>query len=279
MSLISYAQATTIGLIQGVTELFPISSLGHAVIAPKVLGWDLSEQDRYYLTFLVATHFATALVLVGVFRNEWRRVVAGLWRSLKARRLDPADADARVGWLLVLATIPAGILGLLFEKPLRSVFANPTAAAAFLMVNGLILLAGERWRRRSAGKMSDITPRAAAGVGVAQSAALLPGISRAGVTMVAGLRLGLGYEGAARFAFLLATPIILAASALKLPDLFGSEGEGIRGPALAGALAAGAAAYLAVKFLLRYFETRTLWPFGVYCLAAGAGSLAYIAAS
>jgi undecaprenyl-diphosphatase len=278
MSLISYAQAATIGLIQGVTELFPISSLGHAVIAPKVLGWDLSEEDRYYLTFLVATHFATALVLVGVFRHEWKRIVAGLWRSLRARRIDRADADARLGWLLVLATIPAGILGLLLEEPLRSVFANPTAAAALLMVNGLILLAGERWRRRSGGKMSDVTPREAVGVGVAQSAALLPGISRAGVTMVAGLRLGLGYEQAARFAFLLATPIILAASALKLPDLFGAEGEGIRGPALVGALAAGAAAYLAVRFLLRYFETRTLWPFGAYCLAAGAAALAYIAA-
>jgi undecaprenyl-diphosphatase len=277
MSLITYGQAATIGLIQGVTELFPISSLGHAVIAPKVLGWDLTEEDRYYLTFLVATHFATALVLLGVFWSEWKRVLAGLGRSLRQRRIDPADADARIGWLLVLATIPAGVLGLLLEKPLRSVFANPTAAAALLMVNGLILLAGERWRRRAAGKMSDVTPREAIGVGVAQSAALFPGISRAGITMVAGLRFGLGYEQAARFAFLLATPIILAASALKLPDLFGSEGDGIRGQALVGALVAAAASYAAVKFLLRWFETRTLWPFGVYCLAAGAAVLVYIA--
>ncbi len=277
MSLITYGQAATIGLIQGVTELFPISSLGHAVIAPKVLGWDLTEEDRYYLTFLVATHFATALVLLGVFWKEWKRVLAGLGRSLRERRIDPADADAKIGWLLVLATIPAGVLGLLLESPLRSVFANPTAAAALLMVNGLILLAGERWRRRAGSKMSDIGAGQAVGVGVAQSAALLPGISRAGVTMVAGLRLGLGHEQAVRFSFLLATPIILAASALKLPDLFGSEGDGIRGPALVGALVAAVGAYASVKFLLRWFETQTLWPFGIYCLCAGAAVLVYIA--
>ena len=276
LTLITYAQAATIGFVQGVTELFPISSLGHAVIAPKVLGWDLSEQDRYYLTFLVATHLATALVLLGVFWSEWKRILAGLWRSLRERRIDPADTDARLGWLVVLATIPTGILGLIFESPLRRVFADPTAAAIFLMINGLILLAGERLRRRAKTKMSDVSPAQAVGVGVAQSAALLPGISRAGITMVAGLRLGLGYEQAARFAFLLATPIILLAALLKLPDLFGSEGDGIRGPALVGALVAGAAAYLAVRFLLRYFETQKLWPFGVYCLVAGAATLAYI---
>jgi undecaprenyl-diphosphatase len=277
VSLITYGQAAVIGLIQGVTELFPISSLGHAVIAPEVFGWNLSEQDRYYLTFLVATHFATALVLVGVFWHEWKRIVAGLWRSLRARRIDPADSDARLGWLLVLATIPAGILGLLFEKQLRSVFADPTAASVFLMINGVILLLGERLRRRAPEKMSDVRPVEALGVGVAQSAALFPGISRAGVTMVAGLRLGLGYEQAARFAFLLATPIILAASALKLPDLFGSDGDGIRGPALVGALVAGVASFFSVRFLLRYFQTQRLWPFGLYCLAAGAAVLVYLA--
>jgi undecaprenyl-diphosphatase len=277
VSLITYGQAAVIGLIQGVTELFPISSLGHAVIAPEVFGWNLSEQDRYYLTFLVATHFATALVLVGVFWHEWKRIVAGLWRSLRARRIDPADSDARLGWLLVLATIPAGILGLLFEKQLRSVFADPTAASIFLMINGVILLLGERLRRRAPEKMSDVRPVEALGVGVAQSAALFPGISRAGVTMVAGLRLGLGYEQAARFAFLLATPIILAASALKLPDLFGSDGDGIRGPALVGALVAGVASFFSVRFLLRYFQTQRLWPFGLYCLAAGAAVLVYLA--
>jgi undecaprenyl-diphosphatase len=277
VSLITYGQAAVIGLIQGVTELFPISSLGHAVIAPEVFGWNLSEQDRYYLTFLVATHFATALVLVGVFWHEWKRIVAGLWRSLRARRIDPADSDARLGWLLVLATIPAGILGLLFEKQLRSVFADPTAASVFLMINGVILLLGDRLRRRAPEKMSDVRPVEALGVGVAQSAALFPGISRAGVTMVAGLRLGLGYEQAARFAFLLATPIILAASALKLPDLFGSDGDGIRGPALVGALVAGVASFFSVRFLLRYFQTQRLWPFGLYCLAAGAAVLVYLA--
>jgi undecaprenyl-diphosphatase len=157
------------------------------------------------------------------------------------------------------------------------VFADPTAASVFLMINGVILLLGERLRRRAPEKMSDVRPVEALGVGVAQSAALFPGISRAGVTMVAGLRLGLGYEQAARFAFLLATPIILAASALKLPDLFGSDGDGIRGPALVGALVAGVASFFSVRFLLRYFQTQRLWPFGLYCLAAGAAVLVYLA--
>jgi undecaprenyl-diphosphatase len=278
---ISYLQAIVLGLLQGVAEPFPISSLGHAVILPRLLGWDIHQNDDYFLTFLVATHLATALVLLGIFFEDWRRIAAGLLRSLRAREIAPDDADARLGWLLVVGTIPAGILGLLLEHPLRSLFASAPSAAAFLIVNGVLLLAFERLRRRAptpADRVGDgdgderiarLTWRQAIAVGTSQATALIPGISRSGVTMGGGLLVGLSNEDAARYAFLLATPIIGAASLLKLPDLFGAKGDGVRGPALVGALCAAVTTYLAVRFLLRYFETNRLTPFGIYCIAAG----------
>jgi undecaprenyl-diphosphatase len=277
---ISYLQAVLLGLLQGAAELFPVSSLGHSVIAPRLLGWDIHQSDDYFLTFLVATHLATALVLLGFFRRDWVRIIRGLGRSIRDRELAPDDADARLGWLLVIGTIPAGILGLALEHPLRSLFASPTSAAAFLLGNGLMLFGAERLRRRAPVRHDDrfsderlareLTFRDAAGIGTAQALALLPGFSRSGATMGGGLLAGLSNEDSARFAFLLATPVIGAAALLKLPDLLGPQGDGIRGPALAGALCAAVTAYLSVRFLVRYFETNRLTPFAVYCTIAGA---------
>jgi undecaprenyl-diphosphatase len=276
---ISYFQAIVLGLLQGVAEPFPISSLGHAVILPRLFGWDIHQNDDYFLTFLVATHLATALVLFGIFFEDWRRIVAGLLRSLRDREIAPDDADARLGWLLVVGTIPAGILGLLLEHPLRSLFASAPSAAAFLTLNGVLLLAFERLRRRAPSpddhvgdgdaRIARLTWREAIAVGTSQATALIPGISRSGMTMGGGLLVGLSNEDAARYGFLLATPIIGAAALLKLPDLFGHKGDGVRGPAFVAALCAAVATYFAVRFLLRYFETNRLTPFGLYCIGAG----------
>jgi undecaprenyl-diphosphatase len=280
LSPISYGQAIAIGLLQGVSELFPVSSLGHSVILPRLLGWDIHQNDDYFITFLVATHLATALVLLGFFWDDWVRIARGLVRSLREREIRPDDTDAKLGWLLVVGTVPAGLLGLLLEHALRDVFASPQSAAFFLMLNGLMLFGAEALRRRapSVPDTGDpdtrvarrLTFRHAAGVGAAQAIALIPGFSRSGATMGGGLLVGLSNEDAARFAFLLATPIIGAAAALKLPELMGSQGDGVRGPALAGAIAAAISAYLAVRFLMRFFETNRLTPFAIYCTVAGA---------
>ena len=274
---ISYFQGIVLGLIQGVAEPFPISSLGHAVIFPKLVGWNIHQNDKFFLTFLVATHFATAIVLFLIFWQDWKRILSGLFRSIAQREI--RGSDERLAWLLVVGTIPAGILGLLFEHALRKAFASPGLAAAFLTVNGVLLLAFEHLRKRAPrpgdylgdtdARLSELTWRQAVAVGTSQAAALIPGISRSGVTMGGGLLVGLSNEDAARYAFLLATPIIGAAAALKLPDLFGADGKGVRGPALVGALCAAVTTYLAVKFLLRFFETNRLTPFGIYCIAAG----------
>jgi undecaprenyl-diphosphatase len=280
---ISYLQAVILGLLQGGAELFPVSSLGHSVILPRLLGWNIHQSDDYFLTFLVATHLATALVLLGFFWNDWVRIARGLGRSLRDREIAVDDADAWLGWLLVIGTIPAGLLGLALEHPLRSVFASPTSAAAFLFANGLMLLGAERLRRhapvRQSAEYSDerivreLNVGKAAGIGAAQAIALLPGFSRSGATMAGGLLAGLSNEDSARFAFLLATPIIGAAALLKLPELFGPQGDGVRGPALAGALCAAVTAYLSVRFLVRFFETNRLTPFAIYCTIAGAACL------
>jgi undecaprenyl-diphosphatase len=278
---ISYLQAIVLGLLQGFSELFPISSLGHSVVLPRAVGWDIHQNDDYFVTFLVATHLATALVLFGFFLEDWKRILRGLGRSLRDREIAPGDSEAKLGWLLVVGTVPAGLLGLLLEHALRQLFASAQSAAAFLFVNGLLLLGAERLRRRAPvataeGVHADaviarsLSFPAALGVGSAQALALVPGLSRSGATMGGGLLFGLSNEESARFAFLLATPIIGAAAALKLPDLLGAQGDGIRGPALAGALGAALSAYLAIRFLMRFFQTNRLTPFGIYCLAAGA---------
>jgi undecaprenyl-diphosphatase len=286
-TLITYGQAVVLGLVQGVTELFPISSLGHSVILPQLFGWDIHQNDAYFITFLVATHLATALVLLGFFWRDWVRIVKGIGRSLRDRGIAPGDHDAKLGWLLVIGTIPAGILGLLLEGALRDVFASASSAAFFLMLNGLLLFGAEALRRRAPQTDRDDDVRIARQVaypeaclvGGAQALALVPGFSRSGATMGGGLLVGLSHEDAARFAFLLATPIIGAAALLKLPDLFGPDGDGIRGQALVASLCAAASAYVSVRFLMRYFETRTLIPFAIWCLAFGAVCSVYFLAT
>jgi undecaprenyl-diphosphatase len=280
MHPISYLQAIVLGLIQGVAEPFPISSLGHGVIAPRLFGWNIHQNDDYFLAFLVATHCATALVLFCFFFKDWMRIFRGLGRSLRDREIRAEDSDARLGWVIVVGTIPAGLLGLLLEHSLRSLFASAQSAAAFLIVNGILLLIFERFRRQpprrgdylgdSDPRIAKMSYRQALAIGTAQAAALIPGISRSGITMGGGLLTGLSNEDAARYAFLLATPIIGAAGVLKLPELMGSAGDGVRTQALVGALAAALTTYLAVKFLLRFFETNRLTPFGIYCIAMGA---------
>jgi undecaprenyl-diphosphatase len=321
--MISYLQAIVIGLLQGVTELFPVSSLGHSVLVPAFIGgsWEnlvtqsatSTSETSPYLAVIVALHVATAVALIVFFRSDWVRIIAGFARTLRpslaARRLVTTDADERLAWLLIIATIPVGITGLALEHTFRTLFAKPLAAAIFLTINGLILLAGEVLRRRAptdtdaiddADKargpqlVADPTPAIsstgpaiepetasrtrrlatlhygeAAIIGSFQTFALLAGISRSGIAMVGGLARGLSHRDAARFSFLLATPVILAAGVLKLPSLAGPAGDHIHGQVLVGALVAGLASYLSVKWLTRYFETRTLIPFAIYSLVAG----------
>ena len=285
MHPISYFQGVVLGLLQGVSELFPVSSLGHSVILPKLFGWNIHQNAPYFLTFLVALHLATALVLLGFFWRDWVRIVKGLGRSLRDREIGVDDTDAKLGWLLVVGTIPAGILGLTLQDHLRKLFASPEYASIFLALNGLLLFGAELLRRRAPVAAADDDERIARTVGwwqsftvgAAQAIALLPGFSRSGASMGGGLLVGLSHKDAARFAFLLATPIIMAAAVLKLPDLAGHQGDGVRGPALVGALCSAVTAYLAVRFLMRYFETRTLTPFAIYCACAGTAAAIYFA--
>jgi undecaprenyl-diphosphatase len=280
---ISYFQAAVLGLLQGVSELFPISSLGHSVILPSLFGWNIHQNARYFLTFLVALHLATALVLLAFFWQDWVRIVQGLGRSLRDREI--TDPDAKLGWLLVLGSIPVGIVGLLLQDYLRKLFASAEYASIFLALNGLMLYGAELLRRRAPVVAEDDDERIARTVGwwqaftigAAQTIALIPGFSRSGASMGGGLLVGLSHKDAARFSFLLATPVILAAALLKLPELAGTEGNGVRGQALVGALCSALTAYLSVRFLMRYFETRTLMPFAIYCGCAGVALTIYFA--
>jgi undecaprenyl-diphosphatase len=282
-SLITYWQAVLLGLLQGVSELFPVSSLGHSVILPRLLGWDIHQNDPYFIAFLVATHLATAIVLFLFFWRDWVRILKGLGRSLRDRGIAEDDSDAKLAWLLVVGTIPAGILGLLLEHKLRDVFASAKSAAFFLALNGVLLFGAELLRRRAPQTAEDddtriarqVSFRDAFLVGAAQALALIPGFSRSGATIGGGLLVGLSHKDAARFAFLLATPIIGAAAVLKIPDLLGPDGDGVRGQALVAALCAAVTAFLAVRFLMRYFETNTLTPFAAYCAAAGTACFLY----
>ncbi|MEU7785836.1 undecaprenyl-diphosphate phosphatase [Amycolatopsis sp. NPDC049159] len=307
MSAVTYVEAIVVGALQGVSELFPVSSLGHSILLPAWLGgqWqrDLSiGKDSPYLAVLVAMHVATALALVLFFRKDWIRIIGGLWTSI--RHCEVRTPDQRLAWLLVLATIPVGLAGLLFEGLLRDFLGKPVPAAIFLTLNGGVLYAAEKFSHRKPPGDDDtvdfsteetLVMRAvtveektdvrlaklgvgeAVLIGAAQIFALLPGISRSGITMVAGLRRGLGHEDAARFAFLLATPVILAAGVLKMPTLFAPENHASLGPALVGSVIAGIASYISVRFLTGYFETRTLTPFAIYCVLAGIGSLIFFA--
>jgi undecaprenyl-diphosphatase len=325
----TYLQAVVIGLIQGITELFPISSLGHTVLIPSWLGgsWATlvrqeSRAESPYLAFVVGLHLATAIVLLGVYARTWVRVIRGFVTSIARRQV--RSADQKLAWLIVVATIPVGLAGLALEHPFRVLFAKPLAAAIFLMINGGILLGGELLRRRDQRRRAVLPPvdaaqkqqalvgspapatangpaagpdqvverdgrgdrdtmldeaaeRRLAGLGIwnalwigaSQILALFAGISREGVTMVGGLTRGLNHEDAMRFSFLLSTPVILAAGALKISDLTGSLGAGVRGQIIAGSIAAAASSLFAVLFLARWFRTRTLVPFAIYCLLAG----------
>jgi undecaprenyl-diphosphatase len=256
-----------------------------------------SQTESPYLAFVVGLHLATALVLLWFYLGQWARLLVGFIRSVRNRRV--TSDDERLAWLIIIATIPVGILGLVFEHQFRVLFAKPLAAAVFLMLNGVILMAGEIYRRRNQARsevagtteraaeasppddrivpMDADAERALAGIGVpsagvigvSQALALLAGISREGVAMVGGLFRGLNNENAARFSFLLSTPVIFAAGALKIPDLLGPLGAGTRLQVLAGSLAAAATSLLSIRFLTRYYKTRTLVPFAVYSLAFG----------
>jgi undecaprenyl-diphosphatase len=338
----SYFQAIVIALVQGVTELFPVSSLGHSVLVPAWIGgsWETlvtqssqsNSSSSFYLAFIVALHVGTALALLWFFRADWIRIVSGFLRSfnrsLRERQFIVRGSDERLAWLIVFATIPVGLTGVTLEHTFRTLLAKPVAAGIFLTINGLVLLAAERLRRRDeaaagptiaaaqataplAGGSPELDPSDAAlyasrrgsrslgkleqayasdvrisglpyrdsiYVGLLQILSLLAGISRAGVSMAGGLWRGLDREDAARFAFLLATPVILAAGVLKLPTLFGHAGDHVRGQAAVGFLVTGATAYITVRFLVRYFRTRTLTPFAVYCLLAGSASVVRFAA-
>lgn len=279
--MLTYTQAILLGLLQGVAELFPISSLGHTALIPALLGWNIDLSAGQFLPFIVATHLATALVLFFFFWTDWMLIIKGVLKSIGKFGFTPEDTHARLGWLIIVSTIPAGILGVLFEKKFEALFASPILIATMLAVNGLVLLGAEYLRKRaeegtaSDAKIAKLSWLAAFGIGCAQALALIPGFSRTGLAMTASLKSGLSHENAARYAFLLATPVIAGAAVLELRKL--SFANGTLGVALAGAAAAALAAYLSVRFLMKYFETKTLKPFAIYCIIAGAISLIILA--
>jgi undecaprenyl-diphosphatase len=287
---LTYFQAVIMGLVQGITELFPVSSLGHGVLVPALLGWhnlvsSQSQAQSFFLVFLVGLHVGTAVGLIVFYRRTWATLFAGLGRQLGRTRtegvaslwqLNRAEVDPRYRLLALLAigSVPVCIAGFLLDRVLRELFAKPLAAAIFLTANGVILLAGEGLRRTRGRHVKNRTldtmsPTGALAIGSSQILALLAGISRSGVTMVSGLLGQLDHEEAANFAFLLATPVILVAGIYKLPSLMGPLGDGVRMQTLVGALCAMVSAYAAVRFLTRWFTTKTLRPFGIYCLIAG----------
>ena len=292
-SAITYFQAIVLGILQGATELFPISSLGHTVLFPTLFGWNglvdaQSQSESFWLAFVVMLHVGSALGLLFYYRRDWVQIVRAFFHTLSTRRAQ--TSTERLAWLIIMASIPAGVFGLVFERELRKLTAKPEVAAIFLMVNGLVLFAAEWFRRRAqvrelavkegakadgGRELNTLEYREAFVVGVAQSTALVAGISREGVTMGAGLARGLDHSDAARFSFLLATPIILAAGLFKLPDLLGHLGDGVRGQALVACAAAAVTAVFTVTFLVKYFKTRTLIPFAIYCLVFGGAMVIY----
>jgi undecaprenyl-diphosphatase len=281
----SSVQALWLAVLQGFSELFPISSIGHTVLIPSLLGWSVDQRSPTFLPFLVMLHIGTAVALVVFFWRDWLALIGAWLRSVARGRLS-ADADEHLAWMLVFGTIPTGIIGFFLEAKLKALFAAPAIAAIFLIVNGFIMFLAERLRRTRLNSKFQIPNSAAAGlgleslhwqqavaIGLAQSAALIPGISRSGTTIVAGLLANLRHESAARFSFLLATPVILAAGLLEIPVLLGPDGKGMLAIALIGGLVAGVTAFLSVKFLMRYFEFGRLDPFAYYCWAFGLLSL------
>jgi undecaprenyl-diphosphatase len=290
---LSYFQAVVLGLLQGVTELFPVSSLGHTVLFPKLFGWNAlvraqSQSESFWLAFVVMLHVGSALGLLAYYWRDWVEIVRAFFRTLVTRRI--VSSNERLAWLIITASIPTGILGLVFEHQVRTLTAKPLLASVFLTVNGVVLIGAERVRRRAAVRelairegakveggreLRTLEFREAVLIGVAQSSSLAAGISRDGVCMAAGLTRGLDHSDSARFAFLLATPIILAAGLFKLPDLIGHLGDGVRGQSAVACATAAIAAVVTVRFLVRWFQTRTLVPFAVYCLVFGSAMVIY----
>jgi undecaprenyl-diphosphatase len=278
-------QTLFLALLQGVTELFPISSLGHTVILPGLLGWGDLVRDKHFLPLIVALHLGTSIALVIYFWRDWRNVLLTLVDSIKKGEIQ-TGTESWVSWLIIIGCIPAGLLGVFLENPLKELFASPLIAATFLLVNGLILFLGEVILRRRATKnqqlvlrkpgmsrpLATLSWKEALLVGLAQSTALIPGISRSGVTMVAGLGVRLNHEDAARYSFLLGTPLIGAAALLEVPQLFGQSANVLM-LVITGMVVSGVAAFLSTRFLLKYFETGRLYPFAYYCWGAGLLSL------
>jgi undecaprenyl-diphosphatase len=283
---VTFAQALFMGLLQGATELFPVSSLGHSVIIPSLLHWQFKQSDPTFVPFLVLLHLGTAGALLLLYRQQWIEIIRGFFTAaVRGRITTPAE---RLAMLLLTGTIPAGILGVFLENRIKALFASPYVAAGFLVVNGFLLLGFELLRRRAERRASldsksraeqeesfaaaeRISFRAAAVIGACQALAFLPGISRSGVTIGGGLLAGLRHQEAARFSFLLATPVILAAGLIEVPQLF-ATGVPV-GEYVAAAILSGVAAYASARFLLRYFRSGRLDPYGWYCIAAGAVSL------
>ncbi len=288
-NLITTFQAIVLGVLQGATELVPVSSLGHTVLFPTLFRWHnvvawQSQSESPWLAFVVMLHVGSAIGLLIYFWRDWVAIIKAFFVTLGKRRIE--TSTERLAWLIICATIPVGILGLALEHPIRVALAKPLSAAIFLIVNGCILLAAERFRRRAevrelaqreglnaegSRRLDTLEFKEAGVIGVAQSSALIAGISRDGVVMTAGLARGLDNSDAARYAFLLATPPILAAGLYKLPDLTGHLGDGgVRGAAVVAAVFAAITAVITVHFLTRYFKNRNLIPFGIYCILFGA---------
>jgi undecaprenyl-diphosphatase len=293
-SLITTFQAVVLGALQGVSELFPISSLGHTVIFPNLFGWTnivkwQSEPESPWLAFIVMLHVGSAIGLLIYFWRDWMEIISAFFRTIGKRRIE--TRTEKLAWLIIAASIPTGILGILLEKVARQATAKPEVASIFLVVNGFILLGAEALRRRSEVRVrartegrsgqdvdreiESLSYREGAGIGVIQSTALIAGISRDGVVMSGGLQRGLDNAGAAKLSFLLATPIILAAGVFKVGDLLGTNGNGIRGEAVVAAVVAAIFAVFTVHFLTRWFKTRTLVPFGIYCVVFGLAMVIY----
>jgi undecaprenyl-diphosphatase len=272
---VTWLQAMLLAVLQGASELFPISSLGHTVLVPSLLRWRFDRSDPTFLSFVVALHLGTAVALIVYYWADWVRIVRKLSASVVRGNLSD-DPDEKVAWLLVIGTVPVALLGVFLEKPVRAFFGSTALVAIFLIANALVMFAGEALRKRAAGAGTQAARPLArlpwpdgAKIGLAQAAALLPGISRSGSSIVAGLLLRLDHEDAARYSFLLATPVIFAASALEIPKLFAPEAATVLGQAAVGAVVAALTAYASVAFLTRWFHSHDLRPFGWYCLVFG----------
>jgi undecaprenyl-diphosphatase len=269
-------QALVIAILQGATELFPVSSLGHAVVLPALLRWGIDQRSPEFLPFLVMLHLGTATALLGYFWKDWWAITTGV---LGIGDEHQVKESRRVFVLVVIATIPAVIVGLVLEKFVRGLFGSPVIAASFLVINGLLLLFGERLRGGGGAQrhLSTLTRMDAFTIGCWQCSALIPGISRSGATIVGGLLRGINHEGSAHFSFLIATPIILGATVLEVPKLLHEHvAAGVLTTSVIAAVVAGITALLSAAFLMRYFREHDSWalnPFAYYCLVAGGVSL------